>query len=116
MSDNTVQEFIDRLNSEKRVQKEIDFTENLTEQELGWFSGQGFEEIGSEIDVEQHRHYETSITVYKSKSGFLLGVRKISNVYSEMSDVEDCYHYIELYEMQEVEVISYTIKDQASKL
>jgi len=67
---------------------------------------------GDGIGIDGHRHYETSIYVYEFDNDFLLGIRAISQLYSEMSSIDDIYHILEFYEMEEKEVVTYTIKKE----
>lgn len=65
--------------------------------------------VASELDVDKHRWYETSFSVYEIYGRFL-GVRSVSNLYSESSSVEDiCWtHYFA--EMEAVQTVSYVVK------
>ena len=62
-----------------------------------------------DLGVDKHRWYETSINVYPIGDRFL-GVRGISQMYSEMSSPEDCCCASEAYEMEEVKSVSYVKK------
>jgi len=65
--------------------------------------------VASKIDVDKHRWYETSVTVYKIYGRFL-GVRSISNLYSESSDYEDICWTHWFAEMEAVQSVSYVVK------
>ena len=75
-----------------------------------YFAESEFKEVKWNIDVDTHRWYETSITVIKIFGG-LLGICYITNLFSESSDHEDCFHKIRFYEMEEIQTISYKRKD-----
>ena len=58
------------------------------------------------LSVDKHRWYETSVSVYLVGDRFL-GVRGISNCYSESSSAEDCCDTAEAFEMKEVKTVTY---------
>lgn len=61
------------------------------------------------LDVDKHRWYETSINVYPIGDRFL-GVRGLSQCYSEMSSPSDCCCKSEAFEMEEISTVSYIKK------
>lgn len=61
------------------------------------------------LDVDKHRWYETSITVYQYGNE-IFGIQYVTDLFSEQSSFEDIYWTIYAYEMQEEKVISYKIK------
>lgn len=61
------------------------------------------------LDVDKHRWYETSITVYKIGDRYL-GVDSVTDLFSEMMDVSDCYHTLEFFEMKPVTTVRYVPK------
>lgn len=106
---------VDELNKLEILQKDIDLMEALPDDVYYEYfeynlQGPSCEEIKSNLDVDKHRHYETSITVFQTKEGEFFGCRHISNVYSEASMVEDCYWYLKWFEMEEVKTVTYKIK------
>ena len=58
------------------------------------------------IDPDEHRWYETSVTVYDC-NGFLLGIKTISKLYSEECSIKDCSHIITFHEMKEIKTVTY---------
>jgi len=62
--------------------------------------------VASEVDVDKHRWYEIATAVIEIFGRFL-GIRHISNMYSEEMDFEGCYCYLEFFEMEEIEIKSY---------
>jgi hypothetical protein len=62
------------------------------------------------LNIKEHRHYETSITVVAIFGG-LLGIRYASKVYSEDADYEGLCNYLEFYKMEEITEITYKIKE-----
>lgn len=65
--------------------------------------------VESGLDVDKHRWYETSITVLKHEEGFL-GIRFITDQFSEQSSMEDHYWTLEAFEMEEVKTVTYKVK------
>ena len=65
--------------------------------------------VASNLDIDRHRWYETSVDVYEIY-GRYLGVRSLSNIYSESSEYEDiCWSYW-FGEMEAVQSVSYVVK------
>jgi len=62
--------------------------------------------VASGLLVDTHRWYETSVTVIKVFD-VLLGIRHISNVFSESMGYSDCYVNLEFTEMKEVKTVTY---------
>jgi len=65
-----------------------------------------YEEYNYKLDVDTRRWYELSTFVVEIEKG-LIGVRSISNVFSESMGWEDCGHVLEFFEMEEIKVTSY---------
>ena len=61
------------------------------------------------VDVEKHRWYETSISIFRCSDG-LLGIRLPSQLYSESSEWSDLYSGIEFYDIEEVMEVAYKTK------
>ena len=99
-------ELLEQLQGLKIVQTSIDWAENLPEQIWNDHFKGNFKELKSGLDIDQRRHYETSISVIEIY-GKPLGIRHITNLYSESSSCEDCYVTIEFFEMEEVTIKSY---------
>lgn len=99
-------ELLEQLKELKIVQTSIDWAENLPEQIWNDHFNGNFKELKNGIDVDQRRHYETSISVIEIYEK-PLGIRHITNLFSESSSCEDCYVTIEFFEMEEVTIKSY---------
>ena len=65
--------------------------------------------VKDNIDIDKHRWYETSISIFKCSDG-LLGIRLPSQLYSESSEWSDLYSGIEFYEVEEVMEVVYKTK------
>lgn len=70
---------------------------------------EGAELVKEDVDIEKHRWYETSISIFKCSDG-LLGIRLPSQLYSESSEWSDLYSGIEFYEVKEVMEVAYKTK------
>jgi tRNA uridine 5-carbamoylmethylation protein Kti12 len=81
-----------------------------------WFTGQPGHgktvlatALKQELDIDKHRWYETGVSVWKLNEGFL-GVRSVTNIYSESSSVEDMFWNLIFFEMEEIQTITYKKK------
>ena len=45
--------------------------------------------VADNLEIDNHRWYEISTSVYKLEDGFV-GIRGVSTIYSEYMDAEDC--------------------------
>jgi hypothetical protein len=61
------------------------------------------------LNIDKRRWYEISTSVYQISDRFL-GVRGLSQCYSEMSSAEDCMCTSEAFEMEEVKTVTYVKK------
>lgn len=98
-----------KLNSLAILQKEIAWDECIPEDIWNGFFKDNYKEVTSELDVDKHRHYEKSTSVIKIYGKFM-GIRHISDLYSEQSCCEDCYINLSFFEMEEVKITSYIKK------
>lgn len=105
----SISTLIEKLNNLKILQTTYEF-EELIPKEIWdeYFEGK-YEAVDWDLDVDTHRWYETSVTVLKFSDGFM-GVRFITNMFSESQDYEDCYHHLEFMEMEEYKTVSYRAK------
>ena len=102
-----ITELIEKLNNEKihqtcffEDQEELqDFLDN-------WL------EVENELDVDKHRWYELSTSVFTDKETKTkyIGICHITNQYSEQSSYEDHYHHYKFFEMEPVQTITYKRK------
>lgn len=98
---------IKELNDLKIVQKSLDYLEDLPEEIYKkYFENKGCVYSG---DVDKHRWYETSVEVYKV-DGVLIGVCAVTDCFSEQSEVQDMFHTLRFFEMEEYTTISYKKK------
>lgn len=97
---------LERLNSKKILQKQSDRLECLPEDIWIEYFENNSKLVACDLEVERHRHYETSIDVYDIDSRYL-GIRFISNLYSDYYTYEDCFYYLEFFEMREIIVRSF---------
>lgn len=100
-----MKEIIEELNNLKILQKSMDFLEDLPEEVVDKY----FEDYVTEgLEVDKHRWYETSLSVYKVEQG-LIGVVSVTDLFSESSEVEDIFYTLQFHEVAEVPSITYKI-------
>ena len=102
-----VQKLIDYVNS-NGFYSMYDFEDSLTDRESE------LEIVSEDIDVDRHRWYEISTTVYKVEDGYV-GIRGISQIYSEYMSDKDCDYLCKASEYEEVQTISYREKQKINK-
>lgn len=100
-------ELLAKLKELSILQTKGDWAENIPADIWEQYFEANFTEVEYNIDVYTHRWYETSITVIEIY-GRLLGIRYITNMFSESQDFEDCYVHIEFMEMKKIQITSYT--------
>ena len=66
------------------------------------------ETVAQGLDVAKHRWYETSTTVYKHLEGFI-GIRYVTDLFSESSSMEDIFWTLRAFEMEQVMEPTYKI-------
>ena len=69
----------------------------------------GTEVVGVNLDIDKHRWYELSTDVVKLNAGFI-GIRSITNMYSEQSSYDDMSYTLEFFEMEEIPSFTYKRK------
>ena len=62
--------------------------------------------LASGLNIDKHRWYEVTTSVYEVEGRFL-GVRGLSQCFSEGSDAEDCCCESEAFEMEVKQTITY---------
>src|SRR6187402_1326139 len=99
---------VEKLNALNIKQESYEWTEDLPED----IYDEHFtyvEQVDLELDVDKHRWYETSTTVYKIGNEFL-GVDAVTDVFSESMGYSDCGHTLNFFEMEEFVTTSYRAK------
>ena len=115
-----MEELIKKLNDLKIVQKSYDFRECIPEEIWNEYFDGLHSTIKSGIDPDEHRWYETSITVL-AMSGpewgtqNLLGIRLVSKIFSESMNYEDCFYWLRFYPMKEVKTVTYKVVPETTK-
>ena len=72
--------------------------------------------VDSGLDVDKHRWYETSTTVYLVDEEWYMGVDEVTSVFSESMGIDDCGVVPVFFEMEAVASIAYKpIKVQAKE-
>lgn len=100
-----ISEIVSKLNNLKILQTSSDLIENLEEADCVYFEKQSEEGL----EVNTHRWYETAISVFEYEGEFI-GVRSVTNSFSEQSSIEDFYYHLKFYEMEEILKVSYKTK------
>lgn len=102
------EELLNKLKESNLSQSSYDWIDDIPEDIYNEYLKDNHKEVASELDVDKHRWYETSITVIEV-FGHYLGIRQISNMYSEMGDLDDiCWSY-NFLKMEQVQTITYKI-------
>jgi hypothetical protein len=104
-----LESLIEKLNNLKIYQESYEWVDDLPEDMDKYFENKS--PIMDGLDVEKHRWYETAIEVWEI-DGEYLGVRAITTLYSEMSTIQDMFHNLEFFEMEQIEKISYKRVDK----
>ena len=99
-----VQELIDYVNS-NGFYSIYEFEDSLTDRQLE------LKTVSEDIEVDRHRWYEISTTIYKVEDGYV-GIRGISQIYSEYMSDKDCNYLCKASEYEEVQTISYREKQK----
>ena len=102
-------ELLKELQTLNIIQTSIDWAEDLPEQIWNDYFKGNFKQLTSGLDTDTRRWYETSISVIEIYGKFL-GIKHISNLFSESSSCEDCYVTIKFFEMEPIQIISYRKK------
>ena len=100
-----VQELIDYVNS-NGFHSIYEFEDSLTKEQF-----KELKIIPESIDVDRHRWYEVSTTIYKVEDGYV-GIRGVTHLYSEGITYIDCDYLCEASEYEEVQTISYRKKNK----
>ena len=102
----SLKELVAELNALKITQTNSDWYEDIPVDIWDKYFDNRYDEVASGIQVETYRWYEISITVIKMLGG-LLGIRHITNIFSESMDHEDCYETYQFDEMNQVQTVAY---------
>jgi hypothetical protein len=104
-----MKELVDYLNGLKIKQTSIDLDDNNFPENIYEKYFENSTCLAEELNIDKHRWYETGLSVWETENG-LLGVRSITNLYSESSDMEDMFYTLKFFEMEETTVVSYKQK------
>ena len=95
---------VEKINSLKLIQKkyweDIEFPEEIQS------VLDKCEIVETDLDVDKHRWYETSLVVYKLNDEYF-GIRYVTDTFSESSSIEDMYWQICAIPMKQVQKITY---------
>lgn len=99
-------ELLTKLKELKIIQTEGELVNHIPDYIWNKYFKGNYRVLQSGLDIEKLKWHETSTTVIKIFGG-LLGVRYITDIYSESLDYSDFYRPIEFMEMREIQVTSY---------
>ena len=101
-------EMLEVLNKKSITQETYleDFQCDLHQEIVDAYFTEEYDTVAKDIDIDRHRWYELSTTVFKFGDRFL-GVRGVSNVFSENMGWGDCDISYDFFEMKEVYTIAY---------
>lgn len=113
MEENKTQDLFDELLSKLNEAKILQYSswDECIPEEI-WskhFQLSKWKIVDSELDIDKHRWYELSTQVVEIY-GRYLGVRAITQMYSESSSISDIYHHLQFFEMKPVQTITYVKK------
>lgn len=99
-------EFLEKLQSLKLTQQSGDVIEDLSEDVYQIWLNLGTTQVESDLNVDKHRWYEKSTTVYQIGENYL-GVRGATQMYSESSSFDDLCIEWEFFEMKPIKITTY---------
>ena len=102
-----IKELVKQLNDLKIHQTSGELKEDLPEDILKKY----FENSKqlAELDIDKHRWYETTLIVYEIPNLGKIGVRMITQMFSEEGEFEDCCWIFQFYEVEEIQITSYKV-------
>ena len=104
-----MKELVKMLNELNLTQDSVDWEENIPFEIHNTLFKNNHTAVAYDLDVDKRRWYETSTTVIAINDGFL-GIRLVTDLFSESMDVSDICQKIRFFEMEEVKITSYKSK------
>lgn len=95
-----------------KVQELIDVVNNGCFYSLWQIEDEGVEfpkEVADNLEIEEHRWYIVTTTVYECEDGFV-GIRCTTSLKSEMMDWSDTGYVARAYEYEPIQITSYKRK------
>ena len=106
---NKFNELLNKLKALKINQTNISWEENIPDDIWKEYFHNNYKEVDCSLNIDTHRWYELSITVIEI-FGRYLGIRHVTNIFSESSGIDDLYVEVEFMEMIETTVTTYKTK------
>lgn len=106
----TTIELIKHLN-ELKIVSTTEWEENIPDDIWDKYFNGTYHVVESNLNIDKHRWYETSIEVIRMDDDTLMGIESITDQYNEMSEYEDHYYTLKFYEMEEIPSFTYKIKE-----
>lgn len=91
---------ITKLNEAKILQTDLDWRNCIDEDTSNWIT------VAYDLEIDKRRWYEFCTEVVEI-DGMYMGVRHVSQMYSESGQVIDCYFTLQFKEMKPVTTITY---------
>lgn len=105
-----IADLVKELNGFKIHQTTMSWEESLSDDMWYYYFDKKFKVVSSGLHVNTHRWYETSVTVLDMGNENYLGVRHVSNVFSESMGVRDCDVHLEFFELMPITTVTYIKK------
>lgn len=112
MEENKTQDLFDELLSklnEEKILQDSSWDESIPAEIWEKYFEDKWKTVDSDLDVDKHRWHELSTEVIEIY-GRYLGIRSITQMYSESSSISDIYHHLQFFEMKPVQTITYVKK------
>ena len=103
------EELLNKLKESNLSQNSYNWIDGIPEDIYNEYIKNNYKEVATELDVDKHRWNETSIVVIEI-FGSYIGIRRISNMYSEMGDLDDICWYHKFLKMEQIQTVSYKIR------
>jgi len=99
-------QLVEHLNNLQIHQKSYEWEEDLPEEIYKEYFEDKDSYLVTDLNVDKRRWYETSETIIEIPIG-ILGIRLVTNTFSEAQMIEDCEHHYSFFLANPVETITY---------
>lgn len=111
MKENETQDLFDELLSklnETRIIQTGEWIESIPDEIYEHYIKTNYETIALNLDIDKHRWYETSMDVI-GIFGRYLGIRHVSQLYSEQSSIEDICWKLVFKEVIPIKTVTFKV-------
>jgi hypothetical protein len=89
---------------------EVNISKYLSLWEAGEdLEARGYSKVAENIDLDRHRWYELSTSIFKYEENYI-GIRGVSNIYSESMAYDDVCYSTEAFEVELIPSVTYKRK------